>query len=529
MKTGCGILVLIFLLSFRIAWGQKEINSVLDKKITLEIRNEPIISILDKISAQTKVFFSYDATLIEADKITNLSVVDKTIQESLDSLFASRFVYKTIGDQIIIALPEADENSGNEPIDSNLKPPVISFKGRVFDGDRKEVLPFTNISILGSNIGTLSNSDGDFELKIPASMQQDTIIVSCLGFRQYSKPISEIKEEKYSIYLHPTTFQLKEIKVTGINPQEIVSRILSKINLNYPQHSEIMTAFYREVLQQDGKYIDVAEAVLEIKKAMYGNEYDEDKVKCVKGRKNENVQPFRFVDFKIQGGPYYITMLDVVKTLDSFLDPEFREFYKYSLDDIVERDNRTLYVLGFKPREKVDYPCYQGKLFVDMSTFALVQADFSLSRAGLKFAHSSLIKKKPKDFYVRPIDVDYKVSYRRSENQWHLNHAQASIKFKVKSKEDRVNSTFHSTSDLLIADIRPDDGTHFKRDELFNPKDIFTEIITNYDEGFWGNYNTIKPSEDLRNALQKYSLENDTLFNINEKEKRVLINNNHPK
>jgi len=283
MKPGCGILVMIFLLSFRIAWGQKEINSVLDKKITIEIRNEPIISILDKISVQTKVFFSYDASLIEADKITNLSVTDKTIQESLDSLFSSRFVYKTIGDQIIIALPEAEENSANE-LGSTIKPPVISFKGRVFDDDRKEVLPFTNISILRSNIGTLSNSDGDFELKIPASMQQDTIIVSCLGYRQYSKPISEIVDEKTNIYLHPTTFQLKEIKVTGINPQEIVSRILAKINLNYPQRSEIMTAFYREVLQQDSKYIDVAEAVLEIKKAMYGNEYDEDKVKCVKGK-----------------------------------------------------------------------------------------------------------------------------------------------------------------------------------------------------------------------------------------------------
>jgi hypothetical protein len=268
----------------------------------------------------------------------------------------------------------------------------------------------------------------------------------------------------------------------------------------------------------------VAEAVLEIKKAVYGNDYDQDKVKFVKGRKNINVQPFRFVDFKIQGGPYYITKLDVVKTLDSFLDPEFREFYKYSLDDIVERDNRTLYVISFKPKEKVDYPCYQGNLFVDMSTFALVQADFSLSRSGLKFAHTSLIRKKPKDFYVRPIDVDYKVTYRKSENQWHLNHAQASIKFKVKSKEDRVNSTFHSTSDLLIADIKPDDGTHFKRDELFNPKDIFTEIITNYDEGFFGNYNTIIPSAELRKALQKYSYENDTLFNINEKEQRVLKN-----
>jgi len=245
---------------------------------------------------------------------------------------------------------------------------------------------------------------------------------------------------------------------------------------------------------------------MEIRKAPYDNNFTQDKVKLIKGRKNLNVKPFQYVDFKIQGGPYYITKLDVVKTIDSFLDPEFRDFYKYSLEEIVELNNRDTYVLKFKPKEKVDYPCYQGKMYIDMSTFALVQAEFGLSRSGLKFAHESLIKKKPKDFYVRPINVNYKVSYRRANNKWHLSDAQASINFRVKSKKDKINSTFRSVSELLITDFKPDDGTLFKKNELFSPKDIFTEIIANHDDEFWGDYNTIKPSEDLRKALQNYHI-----------------------
>jgi hypothetical protein len=227
--------------------------------------------------------------------------------------------------------------------------------------------------------------------------------------------------------------------------------------------------------------------------------------------------PFKFVDFKIQGGPYYITKLDVIKTLDSFLDPEFRDFYKFSTEGIIEVDNRNTYVIYFKPKEKVDYPCYQGKLYVDMSSFALVQAEFSLSRTGLKFAHESLIKKKPKDFNVRPTKVDYKVSYRRVNNKWHLSTAQASISFRVKSKEDKVNSIFYSDSELLITDFKPDDGTHYKKDEMFNSKEIFTEVVTNFEDGFWGDYNIIKPSEELRKSLQDYSMKNDSLFNSNQK------------
>lgn len=526
MKPAYGLFLLVFLLSFRIACAQKENNSVLDKTITLDVKNESIPSILDQISSQAHVFFSYDASLIDPEKKTDLSVTAKTIRETLTVLFDSKLDFSVLDEQIILTKSLSGELKKKEPEIVQDKPKIITFRGRIIDREEKDVLPYSSISVVNSNIGTISNTDGDFELKIPESMNRDTILFSCLGYRPYHQPIAEITDRNYIIYLQPISVQLKEIKVTVINPQEILTKILSKISLNYSREPEIMTSFYREVLKQDNRYIDVAEALMEIRKASYDNVFAQDKVKFIKGRKNLNVKPFRFVDFKIQGGPYYITKLDVVKTLDSFLDPEFRDFYKYALDEIIEFNNRDTYVIRFKPKEKIDYPCYQGKLFVDMSTFALVQAEFSLSRSGLKFAHESLIKKKPKDFYVRPINVDYKVSYRRAGTKWHLSNAQASINFKVKSKKDKINSTFHSISELLITDFKPEDGTNFKKSELFSPKDIFTEIITDYDEKFWGDYNTIKPSEDLRKALRSYYQTNDSLFNINEKKESILNQTN---
>lgn len=522
MKPAYGLFLIVFLLSFRIALGQKENNSVLDKKINLEAQNETIASILEKISSQAQVFFSYDAVLIEAERRTDISIAEKTIKETLDTLFNVKFAYKVLGEQIIIGIPEVEDVKKNEADVEKEKPKIIVFRGKVIDSEEKDALPYSSIFVLRKNIGSVSNNDGEFVLKIPESMKEDTVIISCLGYRQQSLAISEITDKNYTISLDPSSVQLKEIKVTVINSEDIIRKILSKIPLNYSHDVEIMTSFYREVLKQDNTYIDVAEALMEIRKASYDNSFAQDKVKVIKGRKSLNVMPFKFVDFKIQGGPYYITKLDVVKTLDSFLDPEFWEFYKFSTEGIIEVDNRDTYVIHFKPKEKVDYPCYQGKLYVDMSSFALVRVEFGLSRAGLKFAHESLIKKKPKDFYVRPTKVDYRVSYRRANNKWHLSTAQASISFRVKSKEDKVNSVFYSDSELLITDFKPDDGTQFKRDEMFNSKDIFTEIVTNFDDGFWGDNNIIKPSEELRKSLLDYSMKNDTLFNSH---KTHTINN----
>lgn len=518
MKTVRGFFLFVFLLSFFFSSGQKGNNSVLDRKITLELRNTPVASILDVISSVAHVYFSYDASLFDAERKATLIVSDKTVLEALDLLFNNSFIYKELGDQIIITKPVNTTPQKKDTDSTAVKPALIVFSGKVIDREENKPLPYASISVEYSSIGTISNSDGEFELKIPETMRADTVVLSMLGYRTYFQPIAEINQEENTIYMQPVSIRLKEIKVTYISPDEIINKILAKISYNYPRKPEDMTAFYREVLKQDNTYTDVAEAVLEIRKASYDNTYSNDKIKLVKGRKNLNIKTFKYVDFKIQGGPFYSTKLDVVKTLDSFLDPDFREFYKYTLEQIIELDDRDTYVVRFRPKDKVDYPCYRGTMYVDMSTFALVRAEFSLSRSGLKFARESLIKKKPKNLYVRPIEANYAVSYRRIDNKWHFSTAHTSVIFKVRSKKDKVNSSFRSISDLLITDIKPDDGTLFKRNELFNPKDIFTDLITSYDENFWKDYNTIVPSENLRKALHDYYLKTDTLFHINNNE-----------
>lgn len=509
MKTIAGIIIVI-IISFLQAKSQDNLQSILDNKLTIKASNKTISQLLDLISAEGKVYFSFDSGIIDTEKIVDISVQNQSIKDILDSLLDFYCIYKVIGDQIII-IPNKIEN--NETGQIPAKQSVILIKGRVIDLNNKEIISYAGILLKGSSLGTLTNQDGEFELKIPYSAINDTITVTCLGYSPNNIPVIKCFENEISVFLKPVSVQLKEIKVTVINPEEIINKIRDKIAYNYSLKDEIMTSFYREVLKQDNKYIDVSEAIMEIKKSNYNNSFSEDKVRFVKGRKSVNVLPFKYVDFKIQGGPYYITKLDVVKTIDSFLDPEYMGYYNYYFEEILAIDNRDTYAIRFKPREKVDYPCYQGILYVDMSTLALVKAEFSLSRSTLRFAHESLIKKKPKDFYVRPINANYFVSYRLIANKWRLSSAQAAIEFRVKSKKDKINSIFKSVSDLLITEIRPDDDSNFRRTEIFNQKDIFSEKIQAYDKNYWEDYNIIKPSVELRKAIENYFHENDSLFN----------------
>jgi hypothetical protein len=113
-----------------------------------------------------------------------------------------------------------------------------------------------------------------------------------------------------------------------------------------------------------------------------------------------------------------------------------------------------------------------------------------------------MIRKKPRGIKAHPTFVLYNVNYQQFQGKWHLATAHASVKIKIRSKRDKLNSEFHSISDLLITNIQPTELKRFTKTESFTQRDIFVEMINNYDEQFWENYNIIKPDEDLRNAFK---------------------------
>jgi hypothetical protein len=146
-------------------------------------------------------------------------------------------------------------------------------------------------------------------------------------------------------------------------------------------------------------------------------------------------------------------------------------------------------------------------MYIHRESFALVYANFRLTKAGLKQSASILIKKKPRNVKAHPSYVQYTTSYQQYQGKWHLQTAQASVKFKVRSKRDKINSEFHSVSDLLITDIQPTELKRFTKDEKFRINDIFVEELGAYDQVFWENYNIIKPNEDLRKAFKNSYLQ----------------------
>ncbi len=90
----------------------------------------------------------------------------------------------------------------------------IEINGKVLNRDSKEPIAYANIGILKSNVGTISNEDGSFEIRIPQTLINDTLFFLALGFGKKVVSIQLLSgQPNQIIYLKEMTTLLNEITI----------------------------------------------------------------------------------------------------------------------------------------------------------------------------------------------------------------------------------------------------------------------------------------------------------------------------
>lgn len=512
MKTLQSIFAAFMLLLTVHTNGQQGINP-LEVEITLETDSITKAALLDTISKKTDVHFSYNPELLVAQEKVKIKIEKTTILSILKSITDPDVLgFHALNNQVILYPVKCDENE--EP---QIKPvQFITLRGIITDQKREETIPFCNVAIVGKAIGTMSNNDGIYSIKIPVKYKNDTLRFSCLGFLPFEIPIANTTDSLLNVNLEKTVYHLKTVDVVLYHPPFVLQSFFENLSKNYNDKYSLFTTFYREIIQENSNYTDVSEAVLNVLKAPFSNEFNEDLVKFIKGRKSSNVQPFDDIRFKLKGGPYYITKLDVVKNKESFINPEFIQLYTYEFQQKTLIDGRETAVISFTPIYNLRDMLYEGLLYFDIETWALSRIEFKYTRQGLQEARNLMIEKEPKGCKAIPTELSYQVQYKLIDQKWYLYSARSSIQVKIYDKEKRQKTKFNSISEILTTNIEIGDLQHFNRKDIFRPNEFFTEKINGYDKEFWEDYNVIQPEEELNKALKK--------FNNND----LIITNKHP-
>ena len=165
----------------------------------------------------------------------------------------------------------------------------VTINGLLRDAKTGEKVIHATITVPNTGIGTVSNSDGEFTLKVDTSLNAEYFEVSHLSYATAKFKISDAigKEKTFNLDILPV--RLKEVPVVPEDARAMVELALKNVSKNYSTAPEMMTGFYRESIMQRRDYLSVSEAVIDIYKAPYTSRQN-DQVKIYKGRRSSNVK-----------------------------------------------------------------------------------------------------------------------------------------------------------------------------------------------------------------------------------------------
>ena len=208
--------------------------------------------------------------------------------------------------------------------------------------------------------------------------------------------------------------------------------------------------------------------------------------------------------FKLQGGPTTTLQLDLIKNPFSILTIESMDSYDYTLDNIIVINDKPHYIIEFHQKKNVEMPLFLGRLFIEMDSYALSEAEFSINLEDKEKATSIFIRKKPLGMKVTPEVANYRVKFREQEGKWYFGYARAEVKFKVDWKKKLFNTSYTTMSEIAVTDRTEEQVIKFSSKERLKKGDIFTEQLSAFaDPDFWGDYNVIEPDQSIESAIRR--------------------------
>ena len=162
----------------------------------------------------------------------------------------------------------------------------ITVSGVVKDKQTRKKLEYVNISIPGTNVGTITNNDGEFSIKVKNGLHARQVEVSHIGYLNGLIPVNDKDILECTVLLEPNMNTLSEVIIRAGDPRYIVEEAIEKVNKNYIATGSMLTGFYRETAQKGRRYINISEAVIDVYKTPYKDRnVERDRVQIYKGRK----------------------------------------------------------------------------------------------------------------------------------------------------------------------------------------------------------------------------------------------------
>ena len=290
---------------------------------------------------------------------------------------------------------------------STVKAEII-IRGTIQDSETMQVLPSANIQIEGTYKGTITNSNGIFQLsvkKLPVKIK-----IRYIGYATQSIIVTKNSNEKLQIYLIPVVIPLQTVVVTAEDPAVRLMREVIKTKQQWQKHLKTFkaNAYSRVDIANDSGIVYINERISDIF-------WDIEKGHREVIRTKYGTSNFEEDDFDTDVSfcfNFYTDEIEIEKL--KFIGPTHPKTLKYYEFKIVGQraiGDKTIYDLSVTPKSKLQ-PTFTGQISILDEDYALIEANlkpakhiiFPFPVQGYNISFIQHFSNYDKDFWL-PVDL----------------------------------------------------------------------------------------------------------------------------
>ena len=381
----------------------------------------------------------------------------------------------------------------------------FTVSGTVRDQGTRRPLANVSVSVPDTRVGTVTNADGTFSIKVRHDLQASELEFSHLGYQINRQPIRQSDQSGLTVHLTESPVMLSNVVVINQEGRPLVDEAMRRIGSNYSDRSTMLTGFYRETVQKRNSYINISEAVVQIYRAPYSDELRVERMQLIKGRQLVSPRAVDTLSVKLQGGPNTYIYCDIVKNREMLLDREVLDYYRFRVEGNVVIDDLPHYVVAFEPQVIFpDYALYVGKLYIERESLTISRAEFGFDMRDRDKVTRMILRKKPGSLRFSPDEVSYVLNYQKRDGRSYLYYTSTRIRFQCDWRRRFFATNYTILSEMVITDGEDEGVTPIPFRQSFRSDHSLSDKVSDfYDPDFWEDYNIIEPTESLESAVNR--------------------------
>lgn len=173
-----------------------------EQKMDVVFRDEMLEDVLEYLKANTDYEFVYRRESLGDSKVQNVELKDVTLKQVLDQVLRQNGFDYEIVDKIVIVRKLVMSQQKKE----------IKIIGQVTD-EKKQPMPGVTVVVKGLTIGTATDADGKYVLKLP-EMKDLAILFSFVGME--TMEVKYAGQDTINVVLKENVKVVDEVVITGI-------------------------------------------------------------------------------------------------------------------------------------------------------------------------------------------------------------------------------------------------------------------------------------------------------------------------